>query len=99
MQGLAVAREVLRVVGVALETLLIQAAQHQARVAVRLFPQLRIEIFEKCANRAMPAEEQVGRELGQTVETPRDRGGHFEQRVSHPGLSAKADGRSLAVSG
>ena len=73
----------------ALEPLLVHAAQHQARVAAGLLPQLRIEVLEQRPGRAVPAEEQVAGQLRQAGQAPRDYRGDFQERISHQGLSGK----------
>jgi hypothetical protein len=77
------ARQVRFVVRGALEGALAHAAQDQARIAVGLLPQLRIEVLEQRARRTMPAEKEVTRELGESGQAPRKDGGDFEERISH----------------
>ena len=88
-----VALEVARIAGAALERALIDAAKHQARIAVGLLPQLGIEIFEQRPDRPVPAEKQVCGQFGQAGELPRELGGDFKERVSHPLLSRLEGGR------
>jgi len=75
---LGVARQVDLIGGVPVEAPLLQAAEHEARVTVGLLPQLRIEVLEKRPYGTVPAEEQIGGELRQAAETPRDLGRDFE---------------------
>ena len=83
VQFLLVAAEVGLVPGAALEVALIHAAQHEARVAAGLLPQLRIQILEQGAGRPMPTEKKVAGQLRQARQARRDYGGNFEERVSH----------------
>jgi hypothetical protein len=79
----SVALEIRTIVSAALESRLVDTAQHQARVAVGLLPQRGIEVLEQRAGRTMPAEEQVPGELGETRQALRDDRGDFEERASH----------------
>jgi len=61
----------------ALERPLVDAAKHQAGVAVGLLPQLRVQVLEQRPGGTVPAEEEVGGQLGQAREAARDDGRDF----------------------
>src|SRR5215469_2714263 len=89
LQGDVIAREISLIPRAALEHPLADAAEHQAGIAVRLLPELRIQVLEQRSYRPVPAEEKIGGQLGQTRQTPRYHGCDLEQRVSHPRLSRR----------
>ena len=61
--------EYLKQLRAALEGELIDAADHQPRVAVGLLPELWIEILEQCPDGPVPAEIKVAGELGKPRES------------------------------
>jgi len=72
-----VASEVQLVVCAALERALVNAAEHQTGIAVGLLPQLRIQVLEQRPGGTVPAEEQIGGQLREAREAPRDDGCDF----------------------
>ena len=78
-----IARQVQLIASAALQRLLVDATKHQAGIAVGLLPQLRIQILEQRPGGTVPAEEQVGGQLREARQAPRDDGGDFQERVSH----------------
>ncbi len=96
-QRLRVTPEIGRIPRCLFQRCLTDATKQQSWVTFGLLPQLGIEVFEQCAGRPMPAEEQVARELGESRERFRNYRNDFKYRVSHV-FSAVQGRASLAAS-
>ena len=88
-QHLSIALQVLRVNGRAVEALLADTAENQARIVARLLPELRVQVIEQRPRGTMPAEEQIVRQLRQPRQRRRDIGIYFNQLLGRAGLAAK----------
>ena len=72
-----IAGQVQLIASAALQRLLVDAAKHETGIAVGLLPQLRIQVLEQRPGGTVPAEEEVGGQLREAREAPRDDGCDF----------------------